>query len=92
MDGQIVGSGFYWSGHVEEDFSPDVVPSDFINRVVAAVGTNIRFWVADFARTEAGDWIVVELNDGQQSGLSDVDPDSLYKNIKKVLAGRKVQR
>lgn len=92
LDGQIVGSGFYWSGHVDEAYNPDVVPSDFISRVVAAVGTNIRFWVADFARTEAGDWIVVELNDGQQSGLSDVDPDKLYGNIKKVLAGRKVKR
>ena len=37
------------------------------------------------ARTGAGDWIVVELNDGQQSGLSAVDPEDLYRALRAAL-------
>jgi len=44
--------------------------------------------VVDVARTESGEWIVIELNDGQQSGLSDNDPDQLYSNMKKMLDGQ----
>lgn len=36
----------------------------------------------DVAQTESGDWIVIELNDGQMSGLSENNPEILYKNLK----------
>ena len=39
------------------------------------------------ARTAAGGWIVVELNDGQRSGLSENDPRELYAAMARGLDG-----
>lgn len=85
LDGKVVDSGFYWSSHVDDlddTYTPDVVPQEFIDKVINAVKDHVRFWVFDVARTAAGDWIVVELNDGQQSGLSEIDPDNFYKTLR----------
>ncbi len=86
-DGVIIGQGFYWSEHVEEIQapSPDEVPQAFLDKVIAAVGQNIRFWVMDVGQKLNGDWMVVELNDGQMSGLSCVNPHQLYANLREVL-------
>jgi hypothetical protein len=91
-DGQVLTGAFYWSSHVYDLEEagipvPDVseVPKEFLNDVIGRVGSNARFWVLDVAETEAGDWIVVELNDGQMSGLSENDPKVLYKNLAAVL-------
>lgn len=76
--------------------NPDNVPREFIQDVIDRVGKNARFFVVDIARTQSpynslfnqygqGNWIVVELNDGQQSGLSFNDAETLYSNIKAVL-------
>lgn len=95
LDGKIVASAFYWSTHTEylkEEFgltlNPDAVPGDFLENVIKIVSPKIRFFVVDIARTESGEWIVIELNDGQMSGLSDNDPEILYFNMKKVLDGQ----
>jgi hypothetical protein len=88
LDGEVLASGFYWSSHTEDlreqgmEFDPSAVPQSFVADVIKRVGTKCRFWVFDVARTAAGDWIVVELNDGQQSGLSDIDPDAFYSALK----------
>jgi hypothetical protein len=88
LDGQVVASGFYWSTHaddLEKQYTSDVVPADFINKIIEIVSPHIRFWVMDLARTAAGDWIVVELNDGMQSGLSTISPEDLYAGIARIL-------
>lgn len=86
----VVAGGYYWSSHLDlflNEQPPDVseVPQEFIQKVVAAVGDAIPFWVFDCAETQAGDWIVIELNDGQMSGLSCVDADVLYRNLAKLM-------
>jgi hypothetical protein len=81
LDGKILASGFYWSSHVDDlDHvpSPSEIPAAFLQEVITRVGDNIRFWVVDVAHTEAGDWIVIELNDGCMSGLSEVRAEALY--------------
>lgn len=41
-----------------------------------------RFFTMDLARRRSGDWIIVELGDGQVAGLPDgVDPQSFYRAI-----------
>lgn len=76
-----------------EDINPNNVPKEFIDDVIERVGGNSNFYVVDIARTKEpynplynihgnGNWIVVELNDGQMSGLSMNDPDNLYQKIK----------
>lgn len=95
--GKIVGSGFYWSSHIDDIIriagdipDPLEVPADFLRDVIAAVGDNINFYVIDVAQAESGRWLVTDLNDGQMSGLSQVDPNQLYPNMRRVLREREI--
>lgn len=93
LDGQILCGAYYWSSHIDEiremghrpDFSN--VPQDFMAEIIRRVGDRVRFWVVDVARTAEEEWIVVELNDGQMSGLSENSPDDLYSALKLRLNG-----
>jgi hypothetical protein len=90
--GEILSGGYYWASHTEDlkdlhNIVPDweEVPTSLIDAVISRVGEKAFFYAVDVAQTEAGDWIVIELNDGQMSGLSDNDPEELYKNLSFVL-------
>jgi hypothetical protein len=54
---------------------------DLVNKVLQTTKDNCNFVVVDVALTESGRWMVVELNDGQMSGLSENDPKVLYANL-----------
>ena len=88
---QILSGGYYWSYHVEDlnelgiNINSDQVPVDFLNKIIDRVKDKVNFYVIDVAQTETGEWIVVELNCGQCSGLSENDPDTLYKNLSKAI-------
>ena len=88
LNGKVVGAGFYWSNYVSEldrEFNPHVeVPQNFIDDVISRVSDHVNFWVFDVARCADGRWIVIELNDGQQSGLSEVNSHELYGNIARM--------
>jgi len=87
-NGQVLSGGFYWSNYVDDlDVVPDVneVPKEFLQKVIDLVGRNINFWVLDVAQTQTGDWIVIELNDAQMSGLSCNNPEELYGNLYQAL-------
>jgi len=88
-DGQVLSAGFYWSMFDRDDIDPypdpAEVPQSLLAEVIGRVGKNARFYVIDVAQTANGDWIVVELNEGQMSGLSDNDPDVLYRRLKEVI-------
>jgi hypothetical protein len=55
-------------------------PQEFIERVASQLDA-VPLYVLDVAQTIDGDWIVVELNDLQMSGLALCDPDELYRNL-----------
>jgi len=88
---QVLCGAFYWSNYAE-DLSrvPSVseVPESFLEEVIDLVGDRVEFFVLDVAQKEDGDWIVIELNDGQMSGLSENDPALLYSRLRDVLVGR----
>jgi len=87
-DGQVLTGGFYWSGCFPDDVpepSPSEVPASFLREVIERVGANARFYVIDVAKTSSGEWIVVELNDVQMSGLSSNCPDNLHRQLKRVV-------
>lgn len=91
--GRVLCGAFYWSnftGDLQTVPGAQNVPSEFLSLITRAIGNNIEFYAIDVARTESGDWIVVEVNDGQMSGLSDNDPKALYKNLKDLLWHYKV--
>jgi len=93
--GEVLTGGFYWSTHSDElreaGTYPEVkeVPRGFLQEVLCRIGTNINFVVIDVAQTQAGEWIVIELNDGCMSGLSEVDPDVLYHLMYEVVTGER---
>ena len=83
--GQVVSGGYYWSSNLDQlEKVPDasVVPHSFLQKAIDRVKDKVAFFTLDVAQTESGDWLVVELNDGQMSGLSENDPNILYRNMK----------
>lgn len=90
-DQQILSGGFYWSSHVNELATiPSIneVPASFLKEVIARIARNShapRFYVLDVGLKENGEPIVIELNDGQQSGISENSPSILYRNLKRQL-------
>jgi hypothetical protein len=90
--GQILSGGFYWSNYADQidakDMDVNQVPKDFLQKIIDRIGKNCNFYVIDVAQTQSGEWIVIELNDGQMSGLSENNPDILYKNLRKVIDER----
>lgn len=82
--GKIISSGYYWQNYIDdlpEVPNPEEVPIAFLNEVIQRVGNKSNFYTIDVAQTQKGDWIVIELNEGQQSGLSCNPPKTLYKNL-----------
>lgn len=85
---EIVAGGYYWSSHVDQlDNIPSIeeVPKNFLKEVIDRIGDSSYFYVIDVAQTASGEWIVVELNEGQFSGISEIKPKQLYSNLKSIL-------
>jgi hypothetical protein len=82
---KVVAGDYYWSNY------PECKPCDWerlpnaawylLNDVMGIVSQHTNFYVVDIAETERGEWILVELNDGQMSGLSMIDAKGLYKRL-----------
>lgn len=92
--GEILCGAYYWQNYLE-DLSevPDHtrVPQEFLQQVLSRIDGQINFVVIDVAKTEAGEWLVIELNDGCQSGLSCIDPNVLYARLKEVIKEKNIQ-
>lgn len=83
-NGHIISGAFYWQSHVDDlEVVPDAseVPRDFLWEAISRIGTRAWFYALDVAQKEDGSWMVVEINDGQMSGLSCNDPETLYKGL-----------
>ena len=89
----ILSGAFYWSTHAEElkdHVCSTEVPKEFLHEVIERIQKTEMsepptYYVIDVAKTAAGNWIVVELNDGTMSGLSENNPEILYKNLKDAI-------
>ena len=80
----ILSYGFYWS--ISEEIGVLAQEGiDLVKKVMKRVKGKVNFFVVDVAEKEDGSWIVIEMNDGQMSGLSDNSPDVLYSNLAKIL-------
>lgn len=88
----LLSYGYYW-GAISDDTKVKMAQDDFLKNGLSIatecakiVSSKIPFCAIDVAKTQNGQWMVVELNDGQQAGLnSTINPDSLYENLKKEL-------
>ncbi len=83
--GQRLAHGYYW-GNID-DWSPveraradfEATGLAFADQLAQRLTDKVPFVVLDIAKTESGQWVLVELNDGCQAGLNGtVDADTLY--------------
>lgn len=92
--GQLVGLGRYWW-----EARPYGLTDDERSQVVAVAGEAARrvavpFLVVDVAQAVDGRWVVIECNDGMESGYAGASPIGLWQNvvgIERNLAGRGVR-
>lgn len=82
----LICHGFYWSEHPEVAKELDSEGLAFAQMIANKISQKTNFFVLDIAKTAEGEWIVVEVNDGQMSGLSDNDPEVLYRNLRRFVA------
>lgn len=81
---QMIAHGYYWSSAEPETIAAASFPTaarDLVQRAAAIAAEHCTFFVLDVAETEDGRWIVVEVNDGQCSGLSEIPPDDFYGHL-----------
>ncbi|MEX2214286.1 MAG: ATP-grasp domain-containing protein [Phycisphaeraceae bacterium] len=78
--GECVGLGPYWTSEcysLTEDEREKVIN---LAQIVAG-RIDAIFLVVDIAQAESGDWIVIEINDAQDSGYAGVAPLPLWRRI-----------
>jgi len=90
---KLLAHGYYWAiiddleliEKARPAFESEGLP--FAKMVAARLKDKVNFFVLDIARTAAGQWVVVEVNDGQQSGLNYfVQPEELYANLASAIS------
>ena len=82
---QMIAGGYYWS--IAENI-PQELPNEatVLAKNLAQIACKYaNFFVLDIAKTQTGEWKLVEINDGCQSGLSCISADKLYSNLKFLL-------
>jgi len=83
--GTILTYSYYWGIAEKTDIKLDQEGYDFAEKVGKIVADYVNFYVLDVAQKEDGSWILVEINDAQMSGLSEINPHDLYSNLKKLV-------
>jgi hypothetical protein len=82
----MLSFGYYWTLADDKDKAGMDGAGMRLAQTVADIAcTHVSFFAVDIAQKEDGDWILIELNDGQQAGLSFNDPNLLYSNLSHYL-------
>lgn len=83
---ELLAFDYYWSilDNIK-NIKSDVNLIHLANKVANIVSKKTNFFVIDVAQKETGEWIVIEINDGQMSGLSLINPDILYENLRSAI-------
>lgn len=85
---KVLCYGYYWSiadQDIIDSVKLDGAAFDLVKDLSRVIGMYTNFYVLDIAKTVKGDWILIEVNDGCCSGLSECDPHELYKNLKEAI-------
>ena len=80
---RLLTYGYYWSVAENIKLSLPVQAINLAKEIANIVKNNVNFFVLDMAQTDGGDWVLIEVNDGQMSGLSECSADILYWSLKK---------
>lgn len=79
--GNLVGDGPYWSHLFNYDWTTPQKSKAIEVAAQVCKQLEIPFVVIDLALTNQNDWIVIECNDGQESGYAGVDRAQMWRNI-----------
>lgn len=79
--GELAGCGRYWWQGVEYDLAPDERGPALSIAREAARRVDVPFLVVDIAQRVDGTWVVIECNDGQESGYAGVSPFALWQEV-----------
>lgn len=84
---RMVDAGFYWSimDDVDEDGQLPPAAESIARQAAEILSQHTNFFVVDVAEGQDGKWWVVEVNDGQMSGLSTIPPRRFYQNLRDTL-------
>jgi len=85
---QMLTHGYYWSvAENPEQYQVSEKGMQFARDLALRAAKHCTFFVLDIAeRADVEDeWILIEINDGQMSGLSMCDPHQLYSGLKTAL-------
>jgi hypothetical protein len=79
--GQLVGAGRYWYEANDYTWSQQErdVALEVARRAVTAL--HCAFLVVDLAQTTTGRWIIIECNDGMESGYAGASPFAIWQAI-----------
>jgi hypothetical protein len=79
--GECVGAGPYWAAFTSYTWTKSEEQAALAVAAEAAGRLTIPFLVVDVAQTQDGAWIVIEVNDGQESGYAGIAPVALWQRI-----------
>lgn len=79
--GHFVGAGHYWFQAEPYQWTKKEEQEALAIAQEAALRVDVPFLVVDMAQQSDGQWIVIECNDGQESGYAGLSPMQLWKNI-----------
>jgi hypothetical protein len=79
--GICVGAGPYWAAFTNYQWNREEEEAALAVAGLAARRLNLPFLVVDVAQTIDGEWLVIECNDGQESGYAGISPMLLWGNI-----------
>lgn len=95
LSGKIHYSCYYWTNYLDLVPEPEEASRQAAHSLALSAAKKLseadclpRWFVVDCAKTQDGSWIVVELNDAQQSGvpvMTDADYLTFYKRLKNGL-------
>lgn len=85
---RLVAGGYYWT-EAEDVESPRLTDEglEFARSAARIAAKHVNFFVLDIGEKQEGGWVLIEVNDGQMSGLSMIDPDAFYRNLADALTG-----
>ncbi|HEY4244438.1 MAG TPA: ATP-grasp domain-containing protein [Kofleriaceae bacterium] len=82
--GELVGFGRYWWEGRSYDATRTEREDALALAAEAARRVNVPFLVVDVAQDAAGQWLVIECNDGQESGYAGVSAIGLWQKIVEI--------
>lgn len=93
--GQELCRHFYWEPFQKEieaqhgELDASCIPAEWLKSITDIADLNSNFYVLDVAQKSNGDWTLIEVNEGQQSGVHTDHLDEYYSNLKTILSKHK---